>query len=90
MTRRLWPLQRRVMAAFSAFALLLAALYGLYAMVFMYAVEDSFFAATLEQEARAQQRTHAQTGRWTMPRDDVVTVYTRAEDFPQDLAAGFR
>ena len=55
MTRAIWPLQRRVMLAFSAFALLLAALYGLYALVFMYAVEDSFFAATLEQEAIAQQ-----------------------------------
>jgi signal transduction histidine kinase len=90
MTRAIWPLQRRVMLAFSAFALLLAALYGLYALVFMYAVEDSFFAATLEQEAIAQQRSQAQTGQWVTPRDDFVRVYTRPEDFPRDLVDGYR
>ena len=90
MKRAIWPLQRRVMLAFSMFALLLAALYGLYALVFMYAVEDSFFAATLEQEAVAQQRSQAQSGQWATPRDDFVRVYTRPEDFPPDLLEGHR
>ena len=81
-TRRL---QTRVMLVFAGFTLLVAAVFGLYAMVFTYAVEDEFFDAMLRHEAATQLREYREHGRWAAPHDPAMRLYTQASDFPADL-----
>ncbi len=78
-------LQTRLMFAFAGFTLLVAVVFGLYAMVFTYAVEDEFFDAMLRQEAQAQLRQHREHGRWSTPRDESVRLYDDPSAFPPDL-----
>ena len=85
MSRRDAPLRMRLMWAFALFALFTAALFGLYALNFMYAVEDSFLESTLAQEASAQQRLHAATGQWGPTREAHITLHLRTQDLPADL-----
>ena len=80
-------LQSRLMLAFAGFALFTVALFGLYAVVFMYAVEDAFFEAMLEQEVAAQLRQHAASGQWAEPRDAAMRIYADSASFPDDLKA---
>lgn len=81
-TRRL---QTRVMLVFGGFTLLVAVVFGLYAMVFTYAVEDEFFDAMLRHEAAAQLRGFSAHGRWTVPHDPAMRLYAQERDFPEDL-----
>jgi signal transduction histidine kinase len=83
-------LRSRLMLAFAGFTLLVAALFGLYATVFAYTVEDAFFRAMLEQEAQVQQQHRAETGQWAMPRDPVMTVVEDIEALPDGIAAILR
>ncbi len=85
MTRPMHRLHTRVMLVFAAFTLLVAAVFGLYAMVFTYAVEDEFFDAMLRHEATAQLRAYRDHGRWSEPHDAAVRLYADAADFPDDL-----
>jgi len=80
-------LQSRLMVAFAGFALFTAALFGLYAIAFMYAVEDAFFETMLEQEVGAQLRQHAASGQWAEPRDAAMRIYPDTASFPDDLEA---
>ncbi len=89
MKHRARRLQRRLMLAFAGFALLTAALFGMYALVFMYAVEDQFFEAMLDQEVAAQLRHHAGTGAWATPRDPSMTLHVDVATFPDDLRAAY-
>ena len=50
-------LRNRLMLAFAGFTVVVAAVFGLYAAVFAYTVEDQFFDTMLEREAAAQLRT---------------------------------
>jgi signal transduction histidine kinase len=81
-TRRL---QTRVMLVFAGFTLLVAAVFGLYAMVFTYAVEDEFFDAMLRHEAATQLREFREHGRWSVPHDPAMRLYAQERDFPDDL-----
>lgn len=82
-------LQTRLMVAFAAFTLLVAAMFGLYAMAFTYSVEDAFFNARLKQEVDAQLRHHARTGRWAVPRDDFMRMHTDTDSLPADMRDAF-
>ncbi len=73
------------MLAMAAFVLLTSAVFGFYALVFMYAVEDAFFETMLEQEADAQLLAHTRSGTFAAPRDRSMTVYPDASEFPPDL-----
>lgn len=57
-------LQRRLMASFALFTLAVAALFGLFAMAFVYAVEDQFIERQLDQEAQRQRAHFAAHGAW--------------------------
>jgi signal transduction histidine kinase len=89
MSRRALSLRRRLMIAFALFTLLVAGLFGLYAISFMYAVEDNFLEATLTQEAAALQRQRATTGTWGVPRESWIRLYAQPADFPDDLREAF-
>jgi signal transduction histidine kinase len=79
-------LLRRLMLAFTAYALAVSLLFGLFAMLFVYAVEDEFFVGALRQELRRQQAHHAAHGDWTVPAQDFMRVYRPADALPADLA----
>lgn len=80
-------LQRRLVWAFCGYTLLVAALLGALAIVFVYAVEDEFFAASLHAEADRQQAHHAAHGDYTAPALPFVRLHPRGLDLPADLAA---
>jgi signal transduction histidine kinase len=83
--RRSDKLQRRLMAGFTVFTLAVSALFGLFAMAFVYAVEDRFIDRALEQEARAQQAHFAAHGRWAAPSSPQFSVHPSAATLPPDL-----
>ena len=80
-------LRRRLMLAFSGFALLVAALYGFYVLLFVYLVEDRFFEGLLQQEAQLQLEHHAAQGDWSRPQLPFVSVHADAADLPDGLGA---
>jgi len=82
-------LRRHLVLAFTAFTVLVAAVFGLYAVVFMYAVEDSVFEAQLAREAAVQLATHAAGGDWRTPADTGIVLYRDPARFPADLKPGF-
>lgn len=87
--RPIQRLRRRLVVAFTSFTLFIAAVFGLYSLVFMYAVEDSVFNAQLAREATAQLAVHAATGRWRAPGDAAIRLYQDTSAFPSDLQTTF-
>lgn len=82
-------LQRRLMLAFAAFTLVVAALFGLFAMAFTYAVEDRFIDQLLHREATRLRAEHARDGRWPAPSNTLVPmqVHEQAATLPAEVAA---
>lgn len=82
-------LRRRLVLAFAAFAVLVAAVFGMYAVVFMYAVEDSVFEAQLAREADALRARYARGGTWQVPADAGIQLFGDPAGFPDDLRGAF-
>lgn len=80
-------LRNRLMLAFAGFALLVAALYGAYVLLFAYLVEDRFFQGLLQQEAQAQLAHHATQGTWRQPQLPFVSLHVDPVTLPDGLAA---
>lgn len=80
-------LRNRLMLAFAGFALLVAALYGFYVVLFAYLVEDRFLHGLLEQEAQRQLAHHAAHGDWARPQLPFVSLHAEAATLPDGLAA---
>jgi len=80
-------MHRRLMAVFAGFTLGVTALFGLFAMAFVYSVEDRFLEQLLAQEAARQQAHHRQHGEWTAPQSPFVVLHATAATLPADLAA---
>jgi len=78
-------LRRRLMLAFAAYTVLVAALFTVLAAAFVYAVEDRFFETALEQEAASLQRQHAASGTWPQPRSDYMRLYPDADALPAEF-----
>lgn len=89
MTAPVHRLRNRLMLAFAVFALAVASLFGLYVAVFVYSVEDRFFEAMLEQEARQQLEQRATRGTWSPPRNAFMTMHDSPATFPADLKVAF-
>ena len=79
------PLQRRLMLSLAAFTLGVSALFGLFAMAFVYTVEDRFLERLLEQEAQAQHAHFARQGRWGPTGSAFITVHNDAASLPPEL-----
>jgi signal transduction histidine kinase len=77
------------MTAFAGFTLLVAIVFGFYAIVFMYSIEDAFFDDMLAEEVTAQLAAQRDTGRWATPGHAWMTVHADPSSFPADLAAPF-
>jgi signal transduction histidine kinase len=87
---RLNRLRNRLMIAFASFALAVAALFTLYAAVFVYSVEDSFFSTMLAQEAELQLRHYSAHGEWAVPRSGFMRVHTDIATLPDDIGITLR
>ncbi len=78
-------LRNRMMLAFAGFTLVIATLFGLYAVLFVYTVEDQLFDTLLEREAAAQMAHHASHASWSVPRNGFMSVVERSEDLPDGI-----
>jgi signal transduction histidine kinase len=76
-------LRRRVVVAMVAFTATVCMLYGALAFLFVYVVEDEFFAALLENEA-----AHVSTDPAARPRLPFVTLYRDWNDVPAEVRMG--
>ena len=81
------PLQRRLMLALGAFTLGVCAVFGLFAMAFVYTVEDRFMERLLEQEAQRQHAHRARQGGWGPTGSEFITLHTEAASLPPELRA---
>lgn len=79
----------RLMAAFAAFTLGVTLLFGLFAMLFVYAVEDRFFEQLLAQEALRQRQHQAALGSWPTPQSPFMQLHLAAATLPADLVDQF-
>lgn len=79
-------LRRRLMFPFALFTLGVSALFGLFAMAFVYTVEDRFLERVLAQEAGRQHAHRAAQGDWSTATPPGVTLYRTATALPPDLA----
>jgi signal transduction histidine kinase len=81
-----YRLHRRLMLALATFTLAVSALFGLFAMAFVYTVEDRFFERLLANEAARQQAHFAAHGRWADTGSEFITLHTGHASLPPDLA----
>ena len=79
-------LRQRLMLAFTGYTVLVSALFGLFAMAFVYTVEDQFFDSALRQEAQAQDNSLRAGQGWREPAQDFIRLYRPGQALPEDLA----
>ena len=82
-----YSLRRRIVAAFTVFALATALCFSAFSVIFVYTVEDSFFENMLRQETDHQLRAG---GAFVKPLRDFVSIHREASTFPPDLARQFK
>mgnify|MGYP006206802489 CR=1 FL=1 len=78
-------LRNRLMLAFAGFTVLVATVFALYLLLFVYAVEDQLFETMLDREVAAQQAYHRDHGRWTTPRDRFMSVVATTSALPDGI-----
>ena len=83
-------LRDRLMLAFAGFTVLVATVFALYLLLFVYAVEDQLFETMLDREVAAQQAYHRQHGRWTTPRDGFMSVVATTSALPDGIGEVLR
>lgn len=83
-------LRNRLMLAFAGFTVLVAVLFALYVLLFVYTVEDQLFETMLDREVAAQQAYHDEHQRWTTPRDGFMSIVPTASDLPDGIAGVLR
>ncbi|UTY60441.1 HAMP domain-containing sensor histidine kinase [Massilia sp. erpn] len=79
-------LRRRLMLAFALVALFTALCFSVFGLLFVYSVEDDFFANILKQETAHQQRSWSEHGVLAHPLRDTVRLLDGADQMPADLA----
>ncbi|MEO8010427.1 MAG: HAMP domain-containing sensor histidine kinase [Dokdonella sp.] len=85
MIGRTQRLRNRLMLAFASFALGVAALFALYAAVFVYTVEDTFFNTMLVQEGQLQLQHFAEHRGWATPHSDFMRVHVDVGSLPDGI-----
>ncbi len=73
------------MLSFTLFTLGVSVLLGLFAMVFVYVVEDSFMDAALSRAATQMQIGHQTDGQWPAPPQAFMQRHDTADSLPADL-----
>jgi signal transduction histidine kinase len=85
MAERRRGLQRQLMLSFTLFTLGVSAVLGLFAIAFVYAVEDRIMAATLSRAAAQMELQHQTTGRWPAPPQAFMQRHDSAASLPPEL-----
>jgi signal transduction histidine kinase len=84
-------LQQRMMLAFASYTVLVSAVFGLFAMAFVYTVEDQFFDSALRQEAQRQALARAAGSDGQLkPVQDFIRLYRPGQALPDDLSEARR
>ncbi|HYW32162.1 MAG TPA: HAMP domain-containing sensor histidine kinase [Gemmatimonas sp.] len=78
-------LRARLLTVFIGFTVIVVLVFGLSATVFVYAVEDDFFSALLEEEGTRLEQERARATAWGVPRQPWMSVHASTEVLPQDL-----
>jgi signal transduction histidine kinase len=78
-------LRRRLTAAFALVAVCTALLFSGFAVIFMYALEDDFFANILAQETAHQQASWQASGTLATPLRPYVSLHRSTDSLPADL-----
>ncbi len=78
------------MISFTLFTLGVSALLGLFAMAFVYSVEDRFIVATLSRTATEMQRQHQASGLWPTPPHAFMQRHDAAASLPDDLRGAWQ
>ncbi len=73
------------MLSFTLFTLGVSALLGLFAMAFVYSVEDRFVVSTLSRTATEMQLRHQAGGLWSTPPQAFMQRHDAAASLPTDL-----
>ena len=79
-------LHRRWMLALALFTAVVTTLFGLFAMAFVYSVEDRFLERLLLQEAAAQKAHRLEHGRWGRTGADFIVLHESAASLPAEVA----
>lgn len=79
-------LHRRWMLALALFTAVVTTLFGLFAMAFVYSVEDRFLERLLLQEAAAQKAHRLEHGRWGRTGADFIVLHESAASLPVEVA----
>ncbi len=90
MKRSAHSLRTQLVIAFGLFATASAVLLSVLGVIFVYTVEDSFFARMLEQEIAHQRSTWQASGKAAAPLRPFVTLHRSRATFPRDLDLGDR
>lgn len=83
-------LQRQIILVFAGFTLAVTLLFALYAVAFVYTVEDHFLMSQLNEESAYLHRERARTGAWPAPRNASMRVYDDSEALPNAVRAGLK
>ncbi|MCC7247005.1 MAG: HAMP domain-containing histidine kinase [Lysobacter sp.] len=83
-------LQRQIMLVFAGFTFLVTLLFALYAVAFVYTVEDHFLMSQMVEESAYLKRVRADTGAWPAPRNRSMRVYIDTVDMPSVVREGLR
>lgn len=78
-------LRNRLLLAMSGLVLATSAVFSLYTVVFTYAVEDTFMAARLQEEADYQSAGRVRTGVWSIPRDSRLRLHESEDSLPPSV-----
>ena len=78
-------ISRQLMLAFATFTLGVSASFGLFAMAFVYTVEDRFFDHLLAQEVATQQANFQANGKWAKPTSQFIQLHLSTATLPDDL-----
>ncbi|MEG3192769.1 sensor histidine kinase [Lysobacter sp. D1-1-M9] len=78
-------LRNRLLLAMSGLVLATSAVFSLYTLAFTYAVEDTFLAARLQEEAGYQSAERARTGAWSISRDPKLQLHESEASLPTSV-----
>lgn len=78
-------LQRQLMLSFTLFTLGVSAVLGLFAIAFVYSVEDRFIDAIVSRAAAEMQLRHQASGTWSTPPQAFMQRHDAAASLPEDL-----
>ncbi len=89
MNRRQWRIRTRLLWSFSVLVLLITVVFSLFNFLFVYVVEDEFFARLVEEERQYLIAAWEREGVLPAPRRDFMQIVIDTAALPEDMQAVF-